>query len=79
MYKADIRSNAQLIWNLLCKNGAMSFFSIGEQTGFKDEAFIFMALGWLAREDKILFYQDGYALCVKPCSPSPDISDSNRS
>ena len=53
----------------------MSFFRISEQTGFKEEAFIFMALGWLAREDKILFFQESYALCVKPCSPTSDISD----
>jgi hypothetical protein len=56
MLKHDIGINAGIIWNLLNEKGALTGRKIGELTGFK-EAMITMALGWLAREDKIDFFE----------------------
>lgn len=59
MYKNDIGINAGAIWSLLEEKGALSIMEIGELTNYK-EAFIFLALGWLSREDKICFFdKDG--------------------
>lgn len=54
MLKIDIGSNAGIIWNLLSEKGELSVRELGELTNFKDHL-ISMALGWLSREDKIVF------------------------
>ena len=55
MYKSDVGINADVIWNLLSEKGKLSIREIGELTNFR-EPFIYLALGWLSREDKIRFF-----------------------
>lgn len=64
MYKQDIGINAGVIWRLLSDKGALSIREIGEFTNYR-ESFLFLALGWLAREDKIWFYEKEGVLYVK--------------
>ena len=54
MYKNDVGINAGVIWRLLSEKKELSIIEIGELTNFR-EPFIFLALGWLLREDKIIF------------------------
>lgn len=56
MLKNDIGVNAGVIWHLLLDNGALSVRQIGEYTGYR-EKMIILSLGWLAREDKIKFFE----------------------
>lgn len=54
MYINDIGSNAGIIWHMLYEKKIMTIKEIGEQTHLKATA-ISLALGWLAKEDKINF------------------------
>jgi len=56
MYKNDVGINAGVIWRLLSEKKELSIIEIGELTNFR-EPFIFLALGWLLREDKIIFFE----------------------
>ena len=56
MWKNDIGVNAGIIWNLLREKSALTIKEIGEITGFQ-ESFLFLSLGWLAREDKVNFFE----------------------
>jgi hypothetical protein len=71
MYKTDIGINAGVIWRLLSDKGALSIREIGEFTHYR-EMFLFLALGWLAREDKIRFYEKEGALYVKLEDAAPE-------
>ncbi len=53
MNKETIGSNAGLIWAAL-ENGALSVKAVKKATKLK-EADLNLALGWLAREDKVVF------------------------
>ena len=44
------------IWRLLSEKGELTIREIGEFTDFK-EPFIYLALGWLSREDKVRFLE----------------------
>lgn len=52
MSKEDVGMHAGTIWHLLSEKGELNIRRIGECTGFGSSA-ITLALGWLAREDKI--------------------------
>ena len=52
MLKNDIGIYAGTIWQHLSERGFLTIRKIGELTGLK-ESLIFLALGWLLREDKI--------------------------
>lgn len=52
--KNDVGSDAGRIWHLLSERGILSIRKIGEMTSYR-ESFIFLALGWLARENKVRF------------------------
>lgn len=54
MNKKDLETNAGIIWSLLAKHGKLSFRELTEVTGFRDSVLL-LSLGWLAREDKIVF------------------------
>lgn len=54
MILEDIKVNAETIWQLLNRKGAMSIHEIVESTSY-DMVMIPLALGWLARENKIRF------------------------
>jgi hypothetical protein len=64
MYKTDIGINAGVIWRLLSDKGLLSIREIVEFTNYR-ESFLFLALGWLARENKIRFYEKDRILHVK--------------
>ena len=56
MLKHDIGVNAGIIWNLLKEKGALTTREISELTGFRESVLI-LSLGWLARENKINFFE----------------------
>lgn len=56
MIKEDIGINAGYIWRLLDEKGALCIDEISEYTDFK-LIYIYSALGWLARENKINFFE----------------------
>jgi hypothetical protein len=64
MLKNDIGINAGEIWHLLDEKGALSIREIGEYTNFR-ESFIYYSLGWLARENKVRFFEKGDIICVE--------------
>lgn len=64
MYKQDIKINSDLIWNLLSDVNALSIEEIEELTGY-NEKFIYMALGWLLKENKILLTEKYGTLYVE--------------
>ena len=64
MYKNDTGINAGAIWCLLSEKGELTIREIGEFTDFK-EPFIYLALGWLLREDKIRFYDKNGVVYVE--------------
>ena len=55
MNKNDIGNNAGVIWRLLEKYGVMSINEI-EKYALMQQTNIILALGWLARENKINFF-----------------------
>lgn len=65
MNMEDIGLNAGKIWNYL--NNKNEFVSILElKFALKlNNTELFLALGWLAREDKIIFLKEGTLLKVK--------------
>ncbi len=58
MIKRDIGSYAGIIWQALRDRGTLTLRQIGELTGFR-EGIIHLALGWLARENKIRIFDKG--------------------
>ncbi|PXV66775.1 winged helix-turn-helix protein DUF2582 [Dysgonomonas alginatilytica] len=72
MFKEDIGIDAGTIWRHLSEKGILSIHEIGELTDYRD-GFILMALGWLARENKILFSEKDDALYVELVSSSPEM------
>lgn len=64
MLRDDIGINAGIIWNLLYEKGELSIMELCELTNYREDM-ISLALGWLAREDKIRFFEAENALCVE--------------
>ena len=60
----DIGLNAGTIWYLLHEKGALTIREIGEYTHLQ-ESFIYYSLGWLARENKVRFFQKEDSVYVK--------------
>ena len=59
MIKSDIGINAGVIWQLLSEKVQIFIVELAELTRYSD-FHLALALGWLAREDKIRFeYIDG--------------------
>ena len=54
----DVGEAAGTIWHALEENGAMKLSALKKQTKTND-AVLYMALGWLAREDKIDMAAEG--------------------
>lgn len=54
MMKNDIGINAGTIWHILSTNDMLNIRELGELTGY-NERNIYLALGWLSRENKIEF------------------------
>lgn len=64
MLKNDIGINAGVIWQLLSDEGALSIRQVGELTGYNDKN-IYLALGWLSRENKIQFIYKNEILYIE--------------
>jgi hypothetical protein len=64
MYKMDIGIDAGVIWRLLSEKGALSIPEIVEYTHFH-VMFVYYSLGWLARENKIRFFEKGDSIYVE--------------
>lgn len=64
MVEAEIGELAGAIWHLLAEKGRLSVRKIGEIT-YGRESRIYLALGWLAREGKIVFTDEGDRLYVE--------------
>jgi hypothetical protein len=62
MIKEAIGVNAGLIWQAL-ESGALSVKALKKATKLKDKE-LNLALGWLAREDKVVFVEEGEDLVV---------------
>lgn len=63
MLKSKIGINAGEIWQFLDKNGEKTFSEI-EQALPMEKADTMMAIGWLARENKVSFYEKGDDILV---------------
>ncbi|MDR0507352.1 MAG: winged helix-turn-helix domain-containing protein [Dysgonamonadaceae bacterium] len=72
MLENNIGINAGTIWCLLSRKNALSIREIGEYTNFR-ESFIYYALGWLARENKIRFFEKEGAVYVELTNSMPEI------
>jgi hypothetical protein len=55
MIKSEIGVNAGIIWQYLDNKGECSIDSLKELLNMNERDF-FLALGWLARENKLVFY-----------------------
>lgn len=64
MIKDDVSINAGNIFSLLSDRGNLSIREIGEYTHYRDKV-IFIALGWLLREDKIRCFEKNGSLCAE--------------
>ena len=56
MYIYEIGLNAGIIWDILSEKGALSLDQLGNLTGL-DQCFLSYSLGWLAKEQKVSFYE----------------------
>jgi hypothetical protein len=63
MDTGQIGNNAGKIWNALKDNGKMTLTQVKKETTLKDSD-TNMALGWLAREEKITFQKKGKAINI---------------
>jgi hypothetical protein len=64
MIQNDININAGIIWNLLNEKGMLSIREINKHTNFR-ESLIYYSLGWLARENKICFFEIDESMYVE--------------
>lgn len=63
MEKEKIGTDAGKIWQILCEKGNVKIIELKKITKM-DIKDIYLALGWLAREDKILFFEMEKELAV---------------
>jgi len=68
MMKNEVGYSAGIIWHLLSERGVLSIRKIGEMTNY-NESLIFLALGWLAREDKVHFMDKSGKMYVELSVP----------
>lgn len=66
MNKREIGCNAGKIWQILSDNANWSYDDLKKKSGLKDKE-LGAAIGWLARENKIEFEQEGEKLYMYLC------------
>ena len=66
MDKREIGCNAGRIWQILSDNANWSYDDLKKKSGLKDKE-LGAAIGWLARENKIEFEQEGEKLYMYLC------------
>jgi len=64
MLKNDIGINAGTIWRLLSDKERLSLKEITEITNYQ-VFYVSLALGWLARENKIVFIEENGVLYIE--------------
>ncbi len=68
MLTHDIRINSEIIWQLIFDKRILSVQGIGELTGFNDNM-IYLALGWLTKENKIRFLGKNDTIYIELLNP----------
>lgn len=63
MNKETIGKNAGLVWNALCSGERLSLKGLKKATKLKDKE-LYAALGWLAREDKVMLEETDEEILV---------------
>ncbi|NVN93955.1 MAG: winged helix-turn-helix domain-containing protein [Bacteroidetes bacterium] len=58
MIKNSIGENAGKVWKALDENSGLSINELKEITKL-DSNDLLLSLGWLSKENKVLFYEDG--------------------
>ncbi len=53
-----VGNNAGLVWHALNENGRMSVKNLKKATKIKAEKDVYAALGWLAKEGKLVFAEE---------------------
>ncbi|RHJ83440.1 winged helix-turn-helix domain-containing protein [Parabacteroides sp. AM08-6] len=71
MIKNDVALDAGKIWYLLSERGILSIKKIGEMTHYQ-ESLIFLALGWLVRENKVRIFEKSGVLHAELNAPIPE-------
>ena len=64
MDKNQIGENAGIVWRTLENKGKLTLEELQKETGL-DQAAVFTAIGWLAREDKISFNKENDIISVR--------------
>jgi protease II len=59
-----IGTNAGLVWSTLNSAGKLSVNDLKKQTKIRTDKVLFAALGWLAKEDKLIFSEKDKDLFV---------------
>ncbi len=57
-YLMEIGETAGVIWKVLSENGPMNFAQLVKAVG-EPRDIVMQAIGWLAREDKLIFEENG--------------------
>jgi hypothetical protein len=55
---SEIGATAGVVWKLLSENGSMDLSKLVKAVGEPRDA-VMQAIGWLAREDKLIFEDNG--------------------
>lgn len=72
MEKKNIGSNAGIIWNYLYQRGKSSIRELGEHTNLSSLN-LGLAIGWLARENKIQFTTEDELMLIELVAEPTDI------
>lgn len=72
MLKCVIGTNAGIIWQILSKRRILTIRELGELTSLTSR-YLILALGWLARENKIIITEKDQAIQIELISNASDI------
>jgi len=64
MLKNMIGEDAGFVWQLLSERGSLSISELEKLTGYRKQ-YVYLALGWLARESKINYLEKNDDLYVE--------------
>jgi len=64
----EIGNAAGVVWEFLDQHGDTALVTLKERTGLS-EGILFMALGWLAREEKVNLLKEGRTIRVSLTNP----------
>ncbi len=64
MLKEKIGQDAGLVWTVLERKGCLEIKALKKETKLKEKDLL-LALGWLAREGKLIFSEDEKELCIE--------------